>query len=58
MLKIKFYFNFIWKIKYINKLIRDKKIKKKKKRKKKEKTKTKIHPNTSSPIATFKLGHQ
>ena len=34
MLKIKFYFNFIWKIKYINKLIRDKKIKKKKQKQK------------------------
>ena len=39
MLKIKFYFNFIWKIKYINKLIRDKKIKKKKEKKRKNKNK-------------------
>ena len=45
MLKIKFYFNFIWKIKYINKLIRDKKIKKKKeKKKKKQKQKSTLTP--------------
>ena len=34
-LKIKFYFNFIWKTKYTKKLIRDKKSKNKKEKKKK-----------------------